>query len=333
MKLGLLLSGHFNEKWALARQIGVRHVVAKLAPELTGMNPPWDHATLVHFQSAFADAGMELAGLEGDQFDMSRIKLGLPGRDEDLDRYRQMVTNMGRLGVDLLCLNFMVGLGWLRTSTTTPGRGGALCTTYDHEAMKRAPLTSAGEISQEQVWENLKYFLDAVVPVAKAEGVRLAFHPDDPPVSPLRGIGRVLSTVAGYHRLYEMGPPEVVGCTFCQATFSIMEDVTDLSAAARDLAQNGRLFFVHIRQVAGDRWSFVERFHDEGPVDLRKMLALYHELGFSGVIRPDHTPTMAGEVHFDPSQGALASGYEMKGRLFAIGYLKGLLEGQGIAYE
>jgi mannonate dehydratase len=333
VKIALLLSGYQNEKWILARQIGVRYAVAKLAPELTGMAPPWDFDTLLRYKTAYTDSEMNLAALEGDQFDLTRIKLGLPGRDEDIDRYRRMIRNMARLGVELICQNFMAGFGWMRTSTTVPGRGNALYSAFDHRYLTDAPATEHGTVSEDRMWDNIAYFLKAVVPVAESEGIKIAIHPDDPPVSPLRGISRILTSMAAYRRLFELAPSPALGATFCQATFSLMEDVDDVAKAASELAAADKLHFVHIRQVRGDRHDFVEQFHDQGPVDLAAMLRTYHEVGFDGMIRPDHTPTMYGEAHFDPTKGGLSTGYEMQGRLFAVGYLKGLLEAQGIPVE
>src|SRR5688500_11619218 len=93
--------------WQLSRQMGVTHAIVKCAPELTGTKPPWDMDALDKVRASLASEGLQLYGLEGDQFDMSRIKLGLPGRDEDLERYCRMLHNMGELGIPLLCYNFM----------------------------------------------------------------------------------------------------------------------------------------------------------------------------------------------------------------------------------
>ena len=96
---------------------------------------------------------------------------------------------MGALGIPVWCYEWMPVFNWMRTSTTAPSRGGALVTGYDHDLMRNAPLTEYGVVTDEQLWDNLKYFLDAVVPEAEKANVKLAMHPDDPPLSPIRGLG------------------------------------------------------------------------------------------------------------------------------------------------
>ena len=115
MKLSyLFFSDRPDQQWQLVAQMGVKYAFAKLAPELTGRLPPWDLNSLKFSQNVFTSHGFELIGLEGDQMDMTRIKLGLPGRDEDIERYQQMLINMGALGIKSLCYNFMFS-GWFRT--------------------------------------------------------------------------------------------------------------------------------------------------------------------------------------------------------------------------
>ena len=176
--------------------MGVTEAIAKLAPDLTGKPAPDDLASLQSEVARYAQAGFRIAGLEGDQFDMRRIKLGLPGRDEDLDRYRAMLINMGRCGIELLCYNFMP-LGWLRNRTGIETRGGALVTGYRHDPHDHGDGT---QISTEQMWANYAYFLQAVLPAAEAAGVTMALHPDDPPVPVVRGIARIFTSAEAAER-------------------------------------------------------------------------------------------------------------------------------------
>lgn len=322
MKLALLLPALPDRKWTLARQVGVNYAITKAAPELTKMLPPWDFESLLKIKTRFADAGFNLYGLEGDEFDMTRIKLGLPGRDEDIEKYRAMLYNMGALGIRLLCFNFMAKIGWFRTSVSTPERGGALSSSFDYDLVRGAPATDVGVISEAQLWDNLSYFLRAVVPVAEEAGVQLGMHPDDPPVSPLRGVGRILTSAAAFDRAMAICPSPNFGVTFCQATFLAMGE--DVPALARRWGE--KIFFVHFRDVRGTAEKFVETFHDNGPTDMPARLRLYHEIGFDGPIRPDHAPTMEGEDNQTP-------GYEILGRLFAIGYMKGIMHTLNIPVE
>lgn len=312
--------------WALARQMGVTHCVVKAAPELTGRHPPWERGVLEAIQRDLAAEGLTLLGLEGDPFDMSRIKLGRPGRDEDLDRYRAMLAEMGRLGLPLLCYNFMGGLGWHRSPAAQPGRGGALVTGFDRAQEPDGP-TAAGTVGAEAMREHYGYFLRAILPAARAAGVRLGAHPDDPPLPNLRGIGRVLQSPEDFDRTLALDDSPHHGLTFCQANWKLMcgSDVGVLVAHARRHVAAGRVHFLHLRHVVGHRERFVETFHDEGADELTTLMRAYHDAGFRGPARCDHVPTMAGE---DPA--AHLPGYGTLGRLFADGYLLGLMDALGV---
>jgi mannonate dehydratase len=301
--------------WALCRQMGVSDVVVKCAPELTGRAAPWDRDALAATVSDLAEAGLRAVALEGDQFDMSRIKMGLPGRDEDLERYRKMLRNMAELGIPLLCYNFMAGTGWYR-GTERIGRGGARCTSF---RLAETPAVLPGApLEVEKLWENYEYFLRAVLPEAERLGIRMGLHPDDPPLPSLGGIARIFGSVEGFDRAYDVLPCRANAVTYCQANFKLMG--ADLAATARHFGE--RIAFVHIRDVSGTAEDFVELFHDEGSVDQLSLFRLYRELSLEVPFRCDHVPTMEGEGN----EPGFVPGYGTLGRLFANGYLKGLLQ-------
>ncbi len=315
MHLGLMLPVQPDIKWVLARQLGVDYAVTKAAPELSGQLPPWDFDSLRYTVNRFREHGFKLAALEGDQFDMSRIKLGLPGRDEDIERYRAMLRNMGKLEIPLLCYNFMAGIGWFRTSFTRPERGGALTSEFDRSHLPPEPEEPV--IRAEKLWENYEYFIKAVVPAAEEAGVMLGLHPDDPPIPQLSGYARILIDMEAYRRALSTIDSPNHGVTFCQATFKAMGE--DVKGCLAEFCGKKKLFFFHFRDIEGTKHKFHETFHDNGPTDMPELLALLAENGFDGLIRPDHTPTMAGEGNQNP-------GYEMQGNLFAIGYIRGILD-------
>ena len=192
-----------------------------------------------------------------------------------------------------------------------------MVTGYDHALMQNAPLTEAGVVTEEQLWENFAYFLKQVVPVAEAAKVKLALHPDDPPLSPIRGVGRIMRSVEAFQRVVEMYPSDVNGLTFCHGNFSLM--TPDVPGTIRHFGNQGKIFFVHYRDVQGTPEHFVETFHDIGQTDMLACMRAYREIGFEGVLRPDHVPTMEGDSNDNP-------GYSSIGRLYAIGYIRGLRE-------
>jgi len=311
-----------DRSWDFALQSGVTHAICRCHPRDTGLQPPWDLDALSRIQRSFAEAGIQLIGLEGDEFDMRRIKLGLDGRDEDLAHYQAMLANMGTLGIGLLCYNFMATIGWCRTDTHLVIRGGAMTTRFQLSALDPTPVPETERVTESRLWENYRYFLRAVLPAAERAGVKMGLHPDDPPLSPLRGIGRIFTSPEGIARALAISASPSHGLTFCQANFKAMG--CDPAAAARRFAS--RIVFVHFRDIEGTATDFTETFHDDGPTDMPAMLRLYGEIGFQGPLRVDHVPSLAGEEN-------LPHGYAYLGRLFAIGYVKGILDAARVKYQ
>jgi mannonate dehydratase len=300
----------------LASQLGVSEIVAGRPEGDSG--PVWDFMALLRMRQRVEAVGLKLTVLESVPV-TDRVKLGLPGRDEDLDHFCQSVRNMGAAGIPVLCYNWMAGFGWLRTSLADRGRGGALVTSYNHDLMQRAPLTEYGEVSEDQLWEAFEYFLKRVVSVAEESGVYLALHPDDPPLSPIRGMARIMRSFEAFKHVIELVPSPYNGLTFCQGNFAAMADVSDVPAAIRYFGERNKIFFVHFRDVDRKVPSFSEVFHDEGPTDMLACMQAYLDSGFVGPMRPDHAPTLEGESNEHP-------GYMVMGKVFAFGYMRGLIE-------
>ena len=313
----MMMRADSDRERALYSQLGVRYAITKAAPELTGLAASWDFEALRTVKERFTARGITLYGLEGDEFDMSRIKLGLPGRDEDLEKYCRMLTNMGKLGIRLICYNFMGGVGWYRTRTDLAERGGAVTCGFD------ARLAEKNEtlVTREEMWKNYEYFLSAVLPAAEKAGVLLGLHPDDPPVPELLGYGRIFTSADAYRRAMALSSSPSHGITFCQATFNMMgENVFSLMEEWKE-----RIFFLHFRDAKGKADDFVETFHDNGPTDMKKLMETAGRFCPNCIVRPDHTPAMEGEAE--------NSGYTVLGNLFAIGYVKGLCEAAGVPLD
>jgi len=272
--------------------------------------------SLLRAKTAYNDAGFEFAVIES-RPPLEQAKLGLPGRDQEIEVVCEMIRNMGALGIPVWCYQWMATVGVVRTSRTIPSRGGALVTGSDHDLMRDGPLTEQGVVTEGKMWDNLRYFLERVVPVAEEAGVKLAMHPDDPPLSPIRGIGRIMTSIENYERLLDLVPSPVNGIGFCQGNFTLMTD--DLPGVIRHFGSQNKIFFVHFRDVRGTPEKFQETFHDDGKTDMLACMHAYRDIGYEGVCRPDHVPTMEGDSNDRP-------GYSSIGRLFAIGYLKGLRE-------
>lgn len=321
MKLSTMLPAKPDLSWKLNAQIGVKYAVTKAAPELTGKLPPWDFESLRSTKELFDEAGFKLSALEGDEFDMSRIKMGLPGRDEDIELYQAMLRNMGRLDIRLLCHNFMAGVGWYRSRVDILERGGALTSGFDIDDLKGREIPLA--ITEAQLWSNYSYFIKAVLPAAEEAGVVMALHPDDPPISPLLGYSRILTSADAYRKVLKIADSKAFGIAFCQATFKAMGE--DVFALIEEFGRQGKIAFVHLRDIKGTKERFQETFHDNGPTSMAACLAAYRDAGVDCILRHDHCPTMAGESNGNP-------GYASIGGVFAVGYIKGIMDSLNIKY-
>jgi len=321
MKLAMMLPPLSISRWKVAKQCGVNHAVVTVSPERTGIPRAWELDTLAQIHRNFKEAGLNVVAIEGPGVPMNKIKLGLAGRDEEIETFCTLIRNAGKLGIPTICYNFMAQIGWNRTAVDIRERGGALTMEFNLEDAEKKGLTEAGVVSEERMWENFAYFVRQVVPVAEKAGVQLGLHPDDPPLSPLRGIGRIIRTADAYRKAMRLAPSPMNGITFCQANFKLMGE--DLEKIIREFGGQRKIFFVHFRDVRGTAKHFQETFHDNGSTDMAAMLKLYHEVGFEGPIRPDHAPTMEGESNDDP-------GYAVMGKVFAFGYMKGIAHAYGI---
>ncbi|RPJ54076.1 MAG: mannonate dehydratase [Acidobacteria bacterium] len=320
MKIAEVFGPPTSPLWKMVKQCGVDYVVGTFGgrwdKDRQPDEKPWSLGPLTRLKKAYEEGGFELAVIEA-RPPLNKAKLGLEGRDAEIDQVCDLLVNMGKLGVPVWCYEWMPVINWSRTSTDLVTRGGALVTGFDYADPRNQQPTEYGTVTEDQLWASLKYFLDRVIPVAEKAKVKLAMHPDDPPISPLRGMGRIMRSIENYQRLLDLVPSPVNGITLCQGNFTLMTN--DLPAAIRQFGKQKKIFFVHFRDVRGTKEKFQETFHDDGMTDMAACMRAYRDIGFDGICRPDHVPTMEGDDNSRPS-------YSNIGRLFAIGYIKGLIQ-------
>jgi len=316
IKIAEYISPTPSPVWTLAKQAGVDYAVGGL-PTSADCGPgetPYDLEPLRRMKKRYEDGGFKLVVIEA-RPPMDKLMRGLPGADEELAWCVKLIGNMGKLEIPVWCSVWMAVMNWTRTSTTVQSRAGSLVTAFNLHDYEQRPLNPV--VSEDTLWQNLERFLKATVPAAEQAGVVMAMHPDDPPLSPLHGVGRIMSSVANYQHMLDLVPSPANGICLCQGNFTLMTG--DLPAVIRHFGQQGKIHFVHFRDVKGHVRDFQEAWHDDGKTDMLACMEAYRDIGFEGVLRPDHVPTVTG----DSNEHA---GYSNFGRLFAIGYIRGLRE-------
>ena len=240
-----------------------------------------------------------------------------PERDREIDDICKMIANTAKAGIPALKYNMSI-LGVVRTEATK-GRGGATYSTFVYDKARQEPsLTEAGPVNADEYWERITYFLKRVIPVAEEYKVRMACHPHDPGMPAdrgYRGVHTVLGSVAGLKRFIEIAPSAYHGLNFCQGTVSEMlrKPGEDIFEVIRYFGSRRKIFNVHFRNIRGGFLNFQETFIDDGDVDMLKAMRVYKEVGFDGMLMPDHVPRIPGDVN-----GAQAFAY-------TFGYIKALL--------
>jgi mannonate dehydratase len=326
MRFAVSLPGGFRirENRILMKQMGCTDVIGS-GPILRPESEVWEYADILHDKRQVERDGLRFEVLE-DAPRAEKIFWNLPGREEQLENFCKSLDNLGRAGIKVIKVQHMPpvpNMIW-RTYVDKPTRGGATSTAFDYEDVKDAPPTSKyGEYKEEDVWNNIAYFLKGTLPTAERAGVVITFHPDDPPISPIQGFPRPLRSVEAFDRLLEIVPSPNVGLNFCQGCFAEMG--VDVPWAIRHFGKKGKIFFAHFRNVKGTVYKpggFQEIFHDDpSGIDMFEAMRAYYQVGFEGPMRPDHAPKM----QFDDRLGG-APGYYYLGKILAIGYMKGLAE-------
>jgi mannonate dehydratase len=242
-----------------------------------------------------------------------------PERDRDIEAFQTMIRNCARAGLPSIKYNMSL-LGVLRVGDV-PGRGDVRYLSWDAATAKpKTPLTKAGKVDSDAFWERITYFLDRVVPVANEYKVRIACHPHDPGVPPegYQGINRVLGTIDGLKRFVGIRESAYHGLNFCQGTVSenLADPGTEIFDVIRWFGTRKKIFNVHFRNIRGHRDKFLEVYPDEGSVDMVRALETYREVGYDGMIMPDHVPEVPGD----------AGGARLASFAFCYGYIRGLMQ-------
>ncbi|MFU8847699.1 MAG: mannonate dehydratase [Opitutales bacterium] len=333
MHLGFGLYRHQldREHYRFARQCGATHLVIHLVdyfnqgakasdqPVSGGRGGGWGMAgdpdavwtvdQLATIQKEAASEGLTLYAIENfDPAHWHDVLLAGPQRDAQIEGICSLLRAMGTVGIPCMGYNFsLAGVygrvtgEWARGQAGGVGMAGLIDQepmldgmvwnmTFDASATGTAERT---RVSSQELWERLAYFLNAVLPVAEAAGVRLCAHPDDPPVERIRDTPRLVIRPELYQRLIELNPSPANGLEFCLGTLTEMpESAMDIYQATRHYAAQERIGYIHFRNVRGKVPHYQEVFIDEGDIDMRRIVQILRETNYEGVLIPDHAPQM-----------------------------------------
>lgn len=353
MKLGLGLYRHTltRDNFRFARQCGCTHVVAHLVDYFQGgqvhgsdetrswgvtqkQGKLWTEEELGGLKAAVNAEGLELEAIENlDPSHWHDVLLDGPKKRQQLEDLKTIVRRMGKVGIPVLGYNFSLAGVWGHVVGPW-ARGGAQSVAFLGDEGPRqtpipngqiwnmvydpgAPPGSVPSIGHDELWRRLGDFLAALVPVAEECGVRLAAHPDDPPMPTLRGTPRLVYKPQMYQRLLDLAPSRSNALEFCLGTIQEMSEGS-VYEAADQYSRQGALAYVHFRNVRGKVPKYHEVFIDEGDIDVLRVLRILKTNGYEGVVIPDHTPSLdcAAPWH--------------AGMAYAVGYLRAALQSVGI---
>jgi mannonate dehydratase len=284
----------------------------------------WSLRELLEIKDAINRHGLELAAIEN--FDPAHwydVLLAGPRREQQLEGLKTIIRRIGEADIPVMGYNFSIAGVWAHQELAC-ARGDAMAVGFDcPENQSRIPRGQVwnmtydsdlsdgdtGIVTSQQLWDRLQVFLDAIVPVAEEAGVRLAAHPDDPPMPTLRGTARLVYQPSMYDRLLNLKPSHSNALEFCLGTIAEMTEGNIYDAIAHYAAQDA-IAYVHFRNVRGKVPSYREMFVDDGDVDMLRALRLLREHNYSGVIIPDHTPLMSCDAPWHA------------GMAHAIGYIR-----------
>ncbi len=323
MKLGTQ-NDSSNASLAVLSALGVHHICSTLPSRK--MDENWTVDGLSRLRDRVESYGIHLdmvplplSSAYITKAEYPSIMMGKsPERDKAIDEICQMIRNVAKAGIPSVKYNMSV-LGVVR-STPTPGRGGAHYSTFKFASIKQdPPLTEAGPVPADLYWERIEYFLKRVIPVATEYKVKMACHPNDPMVPKVkgfRGVETVLGNADGLKRFVSIAESPYHGLNFCQGTIteSMENPDKEIHDVIRYFGQKKKIFNVHFRNIQGKFLDFRETFPDDGDVNFLRCIRTYKEVGYDGMMMPDHVPHIDGD---EKGKQAFA---------FAYGYIAALIQ-------
>jgi mannonate dehydratase len=299
-----------DEDLLFLRQLGMRWVHAEF-----GANAPYE--VIQSTQERLGRFGIKIYVGVMDAYRSLRIQLGQPGRDQDIERFQTFLRDLGRLGVPASKIDFHPANTYTTTMVETPRGYTSREFNLDDFRKKSEKQAFDRQYSAEEIWANYTYFIKAVLPVAEKADVRLALHPDDPPLAMMNGVAKVFINADGYRRADEIaGGSRHFGLMFCAGTWAEggAQMGKDIFGMVRDYGGRNKIVAVHFRNVSSPLPRFHETYMDDGYVDMYQVMKAFRQVRFSGSMVPDHIPAFAGD-----------RGMNRAGTAYCITYMRSLL--------
>lgn len=245
----------------------------------------------------------------------SNIHLATPERDRDIERFIRMMETIHRLNIGVTTFTWEPDQVW-SSSMDYPTRGGARTRHVDTDALAREGLTHGRVYEKEELWENFAYFMKAVIPEAERMGIRLALHPNDPPMKQVGGVDCLITNIEDYRRAFRVAGSPALGMEFCCGCWleGGKRGFGDIETGIREFVRDDRVLITHFRNVDTTMPVFTETFVDDGYADMFALMKLFCEEGYTGTMIYDHTPLME-----EGSDRRAETAY-------AVGYIKALME-------
>ena len=296
-----------DEELLFLRQLGLDYCYTWLSDDQS------NYEYLLQLTERVSEAGLTLYNAGNMSVGKSdKIHLGLPGRDEDIDRFAELLRTLSRVGIYTTTFTWEPDQVW-----SSPRRQNRFSSArYVNLAeLKARPMTHERSYSLDELWDNFAYFMERIIPVAEETGVRLALHPNDPPTDALGGIPCLINSWERYNQAYAIANSPMLGMEFCTGCWlEGGDDFGNMLDGIEKFVNDKRVFIVHFRNVTAPHPEFTETYLDNGYFDMYQAMKAFIANGYDGTMILDHTPTFVGDYHL----GA--------GTAYAIGYMRALIE-------
>lgn len=316
IKMSMMIPSEPSPKdLSFANELGVSHVYTWVPAERSNV------AALTALRKRVEEAGLTLFNVGGPLAKCDKIHLALPGRDTAIKEFGDFLYSLGEAGIHTTTFTFEPSGVW----STDPGkaRGGALTRAVDAAKLTAEPLSHERTYTEAEIWDNFSYFMERIIPIAEEAGVRLALHPNDPPVKEIAGVPCLIRSWESYERAYQIADSDFLGMEFCTGCWleGGPDGFGDVQAAIPHFVSRNKVFIVHFRNVSSPLPEFYETFIDEGYQDMHELMQLFHDSGYDGTMILDHSPLMA---QASSAEGTPYGHFNEVAAAYALGYMKAL---------